>query len=92
VKLSEHVRSTHNPDGAVVLEIVHGQMYRLNRVGSRMFELLKQDRTENQIADELSREFGADRDTVAADLKEFLEHLERHQLLERRQPVSDSAR
>jgi hypothetical protein len=92
VKLSEHVRSTHNPDGAVVLEIVHGQMYRLNRVGSRMFELLKQDRTENQIADELSREFGADRDTVAADLKEFLEHLERHQLLESRQPVSDSAR
>jgi len=57
-----------------------------------MLELLKQDRTESQIVDELSREFGADREIVEADLKEFLAHLERHRLLELRQPESHSAR
>ena len=92
MKLSGRVRSTHNQDGAVVLDILHGQMYRLNFVGSRMLELLEQDRTEGQIADELSREFGADKETVAADLNEFLAHLETHHLLERRQSESHTAR
>jgi hypothetical protein len=92
VNVSAQVRSTHNRDGAVVLDVLHGQMFRLNLVGSRMLELLKQDRTENQIADELSKEFGADRETVLADLKEFLAHLERHRLLERRERESHPAR
>ena len=92
MNVSAQVRSTHNRDGAVVLDVLHGQMFRLNLVGSRMLELLKQDRTENQIADELSKEFGADRETVLADLKEFLAHLERHRLLERRERESHPAR
>ena len=57
MKLSEHVRSTHNTDGAVVLDILHGEMYRLNFVGSRMLELLKLGYTNLQIADAVSREF-----------------------------------
>jgi hypothetical protein len=81
VKLSEHVRSTHNADGAVVLDILHGEMYRLNFVGSRMLELLKHGCTNVQIADAISREFGVARETVAADLEEFFEHLEKHKLL-----------
>jgi hypothetical protein len=81
VKLSEHVRSTHNPEGAVVLDILHGQIYRLNLVGSHMLELLKQGSTNEQIADAISHEFGAARETVTKDLQEFLAHLEKHHLL-----------
>lgn len=81
LKLSEQVRSTHNRDGAVVLDILHGQMFRLNLVGSRMLELLKQGRTEAQITEAISREFGASRETVEADLREFLAHLEKHHLV-----------
>lgn len=92
MKISPQLRSTHNQDGAVVLDILHGRMFRLNLVGSRMLELLKLGREESQIADELSREFGADRETVRADLKEFLAHLERHHLLERRQTETHPAR
>ena len=82
MKLSEHVRSTHNADGAVVLDVLHGEMYRLNFVGSRMLELLKHGCTNVQIADAISREFGVSPETVAADLEEFLEHLEKHSLLD----------
>lgn len=81
MKLSEHVRSTHNADGAVVLDILHGEMYRLNFVGSRMLELLKDEFTNAQIAETISREFGVARETVAADLEEFLQHLEKRNLL-----------
>jgi hypothetical protein len=91
VKLSAQVRSTHNQDGAVVLDILHGQMFRANFVGSRILELLKQGRTEAQIADELSNEFGVSRETARTDVQEFLAHLEKHQLLELRQSEAPSA-
>ena len=91
VKLSAQVRSTHNQDGAVVLDILHGQMFRANLVGSRILELLKQGRTAEQIADELSNEFGVARETARTDVQEFLAHLEKHQLLELRQSEAPSA-
>jgi len=89
MKLSEHLRSTHSQDGAIVLDILHGQMFRLNLVASRMLELLKQGNAEQQIAEQLSQEFGVGREIVAADLKEFLSHLQRNRLLEIRQTTSD---
>lgn len=82
MKLSEHLRSTNSQDGAVILDIFHGQMYRLNVVGSRMLELLKEGLTESQIADQISRESGADREIVAQDFRQFLAHLEKHHLIE----------
>jgi hypothetical protein len=86
MKLSDEVRSTHDQDGAVVLDILHGEMYRLNFVGSRMLELLKQGFTNEHIADVISREFGVARETVATDLQEFLAHLEKHSLLDIAEP------
>lgn len=91
MKLSEHLRSTHNQDGAIVLDILHGRMFRLNMVGSRMLELLKRGMTEAQIADTISRDSGAPCEIVASDLREFLLHLERNRLLEIRQTTSDSS-
>jgi Coenzyme PQQ synthesis protein D (PqqD) len=86
VKLSEHVRSTLNLDGAVVLDILHGEMFQLNFVGSRMLELLKAGFTNAQIADAISRDFGVARETVTADLEEFVAHLEKHSLLDLAEP------
>ena len=37
MKLSAQLRSTHNQDGAIVLDILHGEMFRLNFVGSPRF-------------------------------------------------------
>jgi len=91
MKLSEHVRSTHSPDGAIALDILHGQMFRLNVVGSRILELLKQGMTEAQIADAISRDSGAPLEIVATDLRDFLDHLERNHLIEIRQATSDSS-
>jgi Coenzyme PQQ synthesis protein D (PqqD) len=91
VKISAQVRSTHNQDGAVVLDILHGQMFRLNLVGSRMLELLKQGHSEARIAEEISREFCARRDIVETDLREFLVHLQKHHLLELGEPDRHTA-
>jgi hypothetical protein len=82
VRVAENVRSTHNQDGGIVLDILHGQMFRLNLVGSRILELLKQGCSETQIADEISRQCAVPREIVEADLRGFLSHLEKHHLLQ----------
>jgi coenzyme PQQ synthesis protein D (PqqD) len=90
-RLRAEVRSTHNQDGAVVLDILHGEMFRLNLVGSRMLELLKQGHTEREITEQVSKEFSVDREIIASDLYEFLAHLEKHHLLELHPSPSPSA-
>jgi hypothetical protein len=82
MKLLTQVRAAYSRDGAVLLDVHDGQMYRLNVVGSRMLELLNAGSTEIQIADELSLEFGVARETVAKDLQEFFARLQEHSLLE----------
>ena len=80
--LSETVRSTHNQDGAIVLDVRQGQMFNLNFVGSRILELLKNGSTESEIVDEIVREFGVDRKLAANDVREFLQNLKKCHLVE----------
>jgi hypothetical protein len=81
VRVRDNVRSTHSRDGGIVLDILHGHMFRLNFVGSRILELLKQGSAEAEIATRLAREFGIERPTAEADVREFVETLEKHHLL-----------
>lgn len=81
-RISDTVRSTHNQDGAIVLDVRQGQMFNLNFVGSRILELLKSGSTESMIADEISREFGVGRELAENDVREFLQNLKKCQLVE----------
>jgi hypothetical protein len=56
-----------------------------------MFELVKLGYSESRIADEISREFGADREIVEADIREFLSHLAKHGLIQLQKPESPVA-
>ena len=85
-RLSETVRSTHNQDGAIVLDVRQGQMFNLNFVGSRILELLKTGSTESAIVDQISREFGVNRDLAENDVREFLQNLKKSHLIEEHEP------
>jgi hypothetical protein len=86
-RVSEGVRSTHGQDGAVVLDVRQGQMFNLNFVGSRILELLETGEPEPAIVERISQEFKVDRGTAERDLREFLETLSVHHLLE--EPASN---
>ena len=88
-RVSDTVRSTHNQDGAIVLDVRKGQMFNLNFVGSRILELLKSGYTESGIVDEIGREFGVSRDLAENDVREFLQTLKKCHLVE--EQVSDVA-
>lgn len=81
-RISDTVRSTHNQDGAIVLDIHQGQMFNLNLVGSRILELLKSGSAESAIVDQVSREFGVSRKLAENDVREFLQSLKKCHLVE----------
>jgi hypothetical protein len=85
LKIAEGVRSTHDRDGGVVLDIHHGQMFTLNVAGSKILEMLERGCPETQMVEEISRKFRIRHDIVERDVREFLESLEKHQLLESRE-------
>jgi hypothetical protein len=81
-RVSDAVRSTHNRDGAIVLDVRQGRMFNLNFVGSRILELLKSGSPESAIVDEISREFDVNRDLAENDVREFLQDLKRRHLVD----------
>jgi hypothetical protein len=81
-RVSEGVRSTHGQDGAIVLDIRQGQMFNLNLVGSRILELLETGATEAAIVDKISQKFEVRRDLAESDVREFIESLKQHRVLE----------
>lgn len=83
-QVSEGVRSTHGHDGAIVLDVQQGQMFNLNRVGSRMFELLEVGSAEPEIVDAISQEFSVSREMVEDDVREFIGTLKKNRLVTER--------
>ena len=81
-KVSEGIRSTHGEDGAIVLDIRQGQMFNLNRVGSRILALLETGTTQSAIVDEISQKFEVRRDIAESDVREFIGSLKQHHVLE----------
>jgi Coenzyme PQQ synthesis protein D (PqqD) len=84
LRVADSVRSTHNQDGGVVLDIRHDRIYGLNVVGSRILELLKSGNDEAHIVEEIHRQFGVDPAVACTDVREFLASLEKHRLIEHR--------
>ena len=83
VRLPPGTRDVHSRDGGVVLDVRHGHMFNLNLVGSKIVEFLARGYSDLQIVEEISSRFQVSRDTVKNDLQEFLDSLERNQLLVR---------
>ena len=82
--ICDGVRTTHTPDGGVVLDVTRGQMFQLNLVGSRILQLLKGGSCHSQIAAIVSHQFEISRSIAEADVLEFLKALKSRGLIEER--------
>lgn len=83
------IRQTQTPDGAVLLDIEQGQMFCLNPVGSKILELIGTGCEEEEIAAQLSALSGAELEIVRADVREFIETLSRHRLVEQSEEATE---
>ena len=77
------VRETASEDGAVLLDIEQGICFSLNPVGLRIWALLKQRRSIDEIVDALGQEFLVSRAQLLSDATEFIAALEAKQLIRR---------
>lgn len=87
-RMADTIRSAQTPDGAVLLDVHHGQMFCLNVVGAKILELMRKGYDESHIADEISRDYGVNQEVVRADVLEFIETLHKHHILQPARPVN----
>jgi hypothetical protein len=80
-EISDAIRSTSTEDGAVILDIHHGRILGLNKMGSRVFEMLQNGLDQDQIASEISKDFGVDADYARTDVLDFIKTLQQHNVL-----------
>ena len=81
-RVSDSIRRTGTVDGGILLDVHHGQMFCLNVVGAKILELMQRGYDELRIAEEISRDYGASREVVRADVIEFIETLQKHHILQ----------
>jgi hypothetical protein len=81
-RISDTIRRTQTEDGGILLDVHHGQMFCLNLVGAKILELMQRGYDESRIADEISRNYGVNKDVARADVIEFIEMLHKHHILQ----------
>lgn len=81
-RISDSIRRTATQDGGVLLDVLHGRMFCLNVIGARIVEMMQRGYDEERIAEEISRDYGVEKNIVRADVAEFIGSLEKHRILQ----------
>jgi len=77
-----HVRAQQLEDQMVILDLRSGIYFGLNLVGSRIWELIKQGRTSDEIAAVVVEEFDAPAGEIQADVAALIGELASRKLIE----------
>jgi hypothetical protein len=68
---SNSVRESENQDGAVLLDIQQGLCFSINPIGSKIWNMMKQEQSFDHIVDNLAAEFSIPKEQVRGDVMEF---------------------
>lgn len=81
--VSPFVRVSVHDDGLALLHIQSGKVFLCNRIGSRIWQGLSVGCTPEDVADQISRQYGVGRDIAEKDTFSFVGELERRGLMTR---------
>jgi Coenzyme PQQ synthesis protein D (PqqD) len=81
IRLSSNIRTQMTMDGGVVLDLHRGKMFQINPTGAAILNLLAHGSTEEQIIEEICRNFSAEPEVATTDVRAFLASLAELQLL-----------
>jgi hypothetical protein len=79
---SDTIRRISSADGAIVLDLARGTMFRLNLTGSKILDLLEQGVSPAKVAKQLSVEWDVPIEVVQNDLSHFMQSLQIHRLID----------
>jgi hypothetical protein len=80
--ISQSIRLTKSQDGGILLDVEQGEIFRLNPVGTRIIELLKEGHDRPSLTRALSCEFGVPEQVVLEDVRDFLSQLRERRLID----------
>ena len=83
IVIAAGVREAVSEDGAVLLDVEQVICFSLNPVGHKIWELLKQQCSLDQIVDTLERDFTVPRPQLLSDATEFIAALKAKHLIYR---------
>jgi len=75
VRIAEHVRASVSYDGLVLLDVEGGVMLAANAVGARIWQLLEEQQSLDQIARQLAIDYGVPLERADRDLGAFVASL-----------------
>lgn len=79
---AEHVRVNVTNDGIVVLDIAKGQLFTANTIAARIWQsIVVENLPKAQVVDSIVNEYGSTPEIVAKDLDEFVDRLQREELV-----------
>lgn len=81
VLCSPSVKEAKSEDGAVLLDVEQGLCFSLNSVGCRIWELLKQGLSSDELVNELEKQYTVPREQLVQDIHEFIDDLECRRLV-----------
>lgn len=82
VVLPTHLRSVVDHEGAIILDIRSDQFFRLNPVGSYVWDRLLKSEGLDEIAVALARDTGSEISLVMADINDFVADLKSKRLFQ----------
>jgi hypothetical protein len=68
---SNSVRQVENQDGSVLLDIRQGLCFSINPIGSKIWNMMKQEQSFDDIVDNLAAEFSIPKEQIRDDVREF---------------------
>jgi hypothetical protein len=91
IKVGKGVRETVNQDGAVLLDIEQGLCFSLNPIGTRIWEMVKDGRSLDEMTDALQLEYRLPRSQLVRDVSDFLKQLEKMRLVGEQSSPADKS-
>lgn len=71
-RISDSVRASTSDDGLVVLDVAGGQVFAASPIGARIWQLLEQRRTDEEIARQVADDYDMPIDRVHRDVVAFV--------------------
>ena len=82
MKPAQHVRANVTDDNLIVLDLVKGQIFTANTIGSRIWRgLFIDNQPKEQVIEVIATEFGTTQEIVEKDVEKFVVQLKQQGLV-----------
>lgn len=81
MKFGAHVQIREEKFGSVIFETLKEKVFVTNQTGAEILKLLRENKSQETIIEELSQKYGTDAAALRGDVTEFIDNMTRNEVL-----------